>query len=385
MLPLHALGVLTVVTYGTWFYGFGVLYTDLSEFHGVSASTLGLTFGLAHLISGMGAVATGRRLDVFGPRAVLGIIGPLGALIYGASSFATGPSFLVMYSLGGGLMGSAGFYSFTQPLAVRVSSTDAARAITRLTIWGAFSSPVMIPLTEVLRSQYGWQTAVRLPAVLTLLSFLVAAALCTVEITETEQPPALVASIRGAFGNMRIRLFTIGAFLSSIAVSTLLVFQVPTMTAAGVSAGTAALFASVRGFMQLAGRIPLIYAIKRFTAPRLIVAARYALGVSALFLLGSGNYTLAVVYVVLAGITIGALSALDGVAAREIVDPQVFGTVMGGIGLITTIGMAFGPIFSGWMKDVFNSSVAPMTIVLVTGISAAVVFSLQPRRKESLN
>jgi hypothetical protein len=32
------------------------------------------------------------------------------------------------------------------------------------------------------------------------------------------------------------------------------------------------------------------------------------------------------------------------------------------------------------MKDVFNSSVAPMTIVLVTGISAAVVFSLQPRR-----
>jgi MFS family permease len=132
--------------------------------------------------------------------------------------------------------------------------------------------------------------------------------------------------------------------------------------------------------MQLAGRIPLIYAIERFTAPRLIVAARYALGVSALFLLGSGNYALAVVYVVLAGITIGALSALDGVAAREIVDPQVFGTVMGGIGLITTIGMAFGPIFSGWMKDVFNSSVAPMTIVLVTGISAAVVFSLQPRR-----
>lgn len=73
----------------------------------MSASTLGLTFGLAHLISGMGAVATGRRLDVFGPRAVLGIIGPLGALIYGASSFATGPTFLVMYSLGGGLMGSA--------------------------------------------------------------------------------------------------------------------------------------------------------------------------------------------------------------------------------------------------------------------------------------
>ena len=378
MLPLHALGFLTVVAYGTWFYGFGVLFTDLSEFHGVSASTLGITFGVAQLVSGIGAVATGRRLDVFGPRAVLGVIGPVGALIYCASSYATGPAFLTMYSLGGGLMGSAGFYSFTQPLAVRVASTDAARAITRLTIWGAFSSPIMIPLTEILRSNYGWQTAVRVPAVLTTIAFFVAAAVCRVEVASSEKPPGLITSIRSALGNTQLRLFTIGAFLSSIAVSTLLVFQVPTMTAAGITTATAALLASMRGFMQLAGRIPLLSAINRFTAPRLIVAARYALGVSALFLLGSGNIAFAVMYVVWAGITIGALSALDGVAARAIVQPQVFGTVMGGIGLISTLGGALGPIFSGWLRDAFDSSIAPMTIVFITACSAAVVFSIQP-------
>ena len=145
-MPLNALGFLTVVAYGTWFYGFGVLFSPLSSFHNVSASTLGVTYGIANLISGAGAVATGRRLDVFGPRAVLGVIGPLGAIIYGASSFASGTTFLATYALGGGLIGAAGFYSFTQPLAVRVAKTDAARAITRLTIWGAFSSPHMIPL-----------------------------------------------------------------------------------------------------------------------------------------------------------------------------------------------------------------------------------------------
>ena len=378
VLPLHALGALTVVIYGTWFYGFGVLFTDLSEFHGVSASTLGITFGIAQLISGIGAVATGRRLDVFGPRAVLGVIGPVGAVVYCASSYATGPAFLALYSLGGGLMGSAGFYSFTQPLAVRVASTDATRAITRLTIWGAFSSPVMIPLTEVLRSHYGWQTAVRLPAALTMIAFFFAAAVCRVEVVAAEKPPALITSLRSALGYTQLRLFTLGAFLSSIAVSTLLVFQVPTMTAAGLSTATAALLASVRGFMQLAGRIPLVAAINRFTAPRLIIAARYALGVSALFLLGSGNIAFAIMYIVFAGITIGALSALDGVAARGIVEPQVFGTVMGGIGLITTLGGAIGPIFSGWLKDVFNSSIAPITIVCITAIAAAMVFSLQP-------
>ena len=378
MLPLNSLGVLTVVAYGTWFYGFGVLFTDLSNFHGVSASTLGITFGIAQLISGIGAVATGRRLDVFGPRAVLGVIGPLGASIYFASSFATGTMFLVMYSLGGGLIGAAGFYSFTQPLAVRVASIDSTRAITRLTIWGAFSSPVMIPLTEVLRANYEWQTAVRVPAVLTIVSFFVAASLCRVEIAPTEKPPALITSLHSALSNSRLRLFTIGAFLSSIAVSTLLVFQVPTMTAAGISTATAALLASVRGFMQLAGRIPLVSAINRFTAPRLIVVSRFTLGLSALFLLGSGNIAFAIIYIVFAGITIGALSALDGVAARGIVQPEVFGTVMGGIGLITTLGGALGPIFAGWLKTAFDSSIAPITIVFITACSAAIVFSKQP-------
>ena len=378
MLPLNSLGVLTVVVYGTWFYGFGVLFTDLSEFHGVSASTLGITFGIAQLISGIGAVATGRRLDVFGPRAVLGILGPVGAAIYFASSYATGTMFLATYSLGGGLIGAAGFYSFTQPLAVRLASTDSTRAITRLTIWGAFSSPVMIPLTEVLRANYGWQSAVRLPAVLTMMSFFVAASLCRVEVAPAEKPPALITSLRSALGSSRLRLFTIGAFLSSIAVSTLLVFQVPTMTGAGISTATAALLASVRGLMQLAGRIPLVSAINKFTAPRLIVVSRFTLGLSALFLLGSGHITFAIIYIVFAGITIGALSALDGVVARGIVQPEVFGTVMGGIGLITTLGGALGPIFAGWLKTAFDSSIAPITIVFITACSAAIVFSIQP-------
>ena len=377
MLPLNALGFLTVVAYGTWFYGFGVLFEDLASFHGVSAGTLGIAFGLANLISGVGAVATGRRLDVFGPRAVLGIVGPFGAVLYGSSSFFTGTTFLVTYALGGGLIGAAGFYSFTQPLVVRVAKTDATRAITRLTIWGAFSSPIMIPLTEVLRANYSWQTAVRLPAALTAISFLIAAAVCRVEATKNASPSTLIASLRGALGSAQLRLFAIAEFFSSVAVSTLLVYQVPTMTWAGVSTTMAASLASGRGLMQLAGRIPLISAINRFTASKLMIVARILLGVSALFLLLSGNVVMALIYIVLAGVTIGALSALDGVVAREIVRPEVFGTVMGGIGLVATLGGSFGPIFSGWLRDRFDSPAAPMMIVLFSAGIAAIIFTIQ--------
>jgi len=166
-LRLDALGILTIVVYGTWFYGFGVLFEELTVVHRVSFGTLGLTYGAANLLAGAGAIATGRRLDTIGPRAVLGVIGPIGACVYAASASFSGTTFLVMYAFGGGVMGACGFYSFTQPLAVRTVDTDAARAITRLTIWGAMSSPIVIPFTEAWPSLFGLESAIRFPALVT--------------------------------------------------------------------------------------------------------------------------------------------------------------------------------------------------------------------------
>ncbi len=383
-LRLDVIGVLTVIVYGTWFYGFGVLFEDLAEFHEVSAGTLGITYGVANLLAGAGAVATGRRLDTIGPRAVLGVVGPLGAVVYGTSASLTGTTFLVAYAIGGGLMGAAGFYSFTQPLSVRVVDTDAARAITRLTIWGAFSSPIMIPLTEVLRANYGWQTAIRIPAMLTVLAFVVCAAVSKPRTASVATTQTLGSTLLLAARDWRLRRFTLAAFLSGVAASTLLVYQVPTMTWAGVSTSVAAGLASARGLMQLAGRLPLMSAMKRFGAPRLMIASRALLGVAALLLLGSGQWAVAVLYVAIAGITIGALSALDGVIARSVIGAENFGAVMGGIGLLSTLGGSLGPILGGQLRDWSGSPVASMMLVAATAWLATVVFaSLGLTRQDS--
>ena len=383
-LRLDVIGLLTVIVYGTWFYGFGVLFEDLAEFHKVSAGTLGITYGVANLLAGAGAVATGRRLDTIGPRAVLGVVGPLGAVVYGTSASLTGTTFLVAYAIGGGLMGAAGFYSFTQPLSVRVVDTDAARAITRLTIWGAFSSPIMIPLTEVLRAYYGWQTAVRIPALLTVLAFVLCAAVSKPRTASVATTQTLGSTLLLAARDWRLRRFTLAAFLSGVAASTLLVYQVPTMTWAGVSTSVAAGLASARGLMQLAGRLPLMAAMKRFGAPRLMIASRALLGVAAFLLLGSGQWAVAVLYVAIAGITIGALSALDGVIARSVIGAENFGAVMGGIGLLSTLGGSLGPILGGQLRDWSGSPVASMMLVAATAWLATVVFaSLGLTRQDS--
>lgn len=372
---LDALGILTIVVYGTWFYGFGVLFEDLTVVHRVSSGTLGLTYGAANLLAGAGAIATGRRLDTIGPRAVLGIIGPIGACIYAASANFSGTTFLIAYALGGGVMGACGFYSFTQPLAVRTVDSDAARAITRLTIWGALSSPIMIPLTEALRTRFGWESAIRFPALVTSIVFVTCAAICVPRTASAPAKEKLGGTLRMAARDWRLRRFTLAAFLSGIAASTLLVYQVPTMTWAGTTSSVAAGFASARGLMQLAGRLPLVPAMKRFGAPRLMITARALLGVGALLLLGSGQWAIAIIYVAIAGITIGALSALDGVIARSVIGTENLGAIMGGVGLVSTLGGSLGPILGGQLRDAFDSPVASMLLVTGSAWFATVVFA----------
>ena len=372
---LDALGILTIVVYGTWFYGFGVLFEDLTVVQRVSSGTLGLTYGAANLLAGAGAIATGRRLDTIGPRAVLGIIGPMGACIYAASASFSGTTFLIAYALGGGVMGACGFYSFTQPLAVRTVDFDAARAITRLTIWGALSSPIMIPLTEALRSRFGWESAIRLPALVTSIVFVTCAAICIPRTASAPAKETLGGALRMAARDWRLRRFALAAFLSGIAASTLLVYQVPTMTWAGTTSSVAAGLASARGLMQLAGRLPLVPAMRRFGAPRLMITARALLGVGALLLLGSGQWAIAIIYVAIAGITIGALSALDGIVARSVIGTENLGTIMGGVGLVSTLGGSLGPILGGQLRDAFDSPVASMLLVTGSASLATVVFA----------
>jgi predicted MFS family arabinose efflux permease len=242
----------------------------------------------------------------------------------------------------------------------------------------------MIPLTEVLRANYGWQTAIRIPALLTVLAFVLCAAVSKPRTASVATTQTLGSTLLLAARDWRLRRFTLAAFLSGVAASTLLVFQVPTMTWAGVSTSVAAGLASARGLMQLAGRLPLMAAMKRFGAPRLMIASRALLGVAALLLLGSGQWAVAVLYVAIAGITIGALSALDGVVARSVIGAQNFGAVMGGIGLLSTLGGSSGPILGGQLRDWSGSPVASMMLVAATAWLATVVFaSLGLARQDS--
>ncbi len=370
--PVDVLGILTIAVYGSWYYGFGVLIDDIGAGLGAGSAPLGLAFGLAQVLLGALSLATGRLLDRFGPQLLLGVIGPIGAILVGFSGRSAEVwQFVVLFGVGGGVSAAAGFYGMTQAMLVRMDPAASTQRIIRLTIWGAFASPIAIPATEYLRGTFGWRVAIEVPAGVACCVFLLAARVVRrvprhgdFERSSTWRIAVTTAARSGA-----VRWHAIGVFCAYMSMSTLLVFQLSIMRWAGLSAAAAAGFGGARGLLQLLGRLPLRRALRRYGHWFLLAGARLCVAVACGLVLISGNAVIASLYVVIAGIGIGAISALDGIVARTVIPTGDFGAISGVVTFLGAIGGGVAPVLAGRLTDV---SGAP-TMASVVAASAAVV------------
>ena len=172
------LGVVTICSFGTWFYAFGVLLDPIRLTEGWSESTLAASYSAGTVVIGLTAVSGGRFLDKYGHRTVFSlaaIFGP-GALLL-ASLAPSVWVFFVAVAIASGSLGALGFYHVTMTAAVRLNPDQPARAIAVLTIWGAAASAIYLPTASWLEESYGWRTTTRLLAAAALVIYASAAAL----------------------------------------------------------------------------------------------------------------------------------------------------------------------------------------------------------------
>src|SRR5665213_1594195 len=159
-----ALGVTTIISYGTNQYLFGLLVDPVSREMGWSAASIGLAF------SGLGGLAFGRVLDRLGARLLLS----LGSLITGGSLLllAHVHSLLLFDALwtGGIGLGSAlTLYPVTMTVVANWFDRRRMRALAALTFMGAFSSTLTYPIAGLLIARLGWREAVAILGVVQLL------------------------------------------------------------------------------------------------------------------------------------------------------------------------------------------------------------------------
>jgi predicted MFS family arabinose efflux permease len=331
--PISVLGVLTIVGYGACYYAYGVL---------------------------IGPIGTDTRW----PDAALGAIfsAALGALL----------PFAIAYAGGCGLVGALGFYHVTQAVAVRAAPAAPARAIIWLTLFGASSSPIYLPLTAWLTEWAGWRGAIRIEAGIAAVAFLLAAVLVKNPGVSQPGPPSgsQAGGLRAAWRSPRIRTWLLATVTGGAVVNALIVYQVPVTTRAGLPLGVAAAVAGFRGLAQLAGRLPLTALTSKLGARATLVLA-YALAAAVTLLLFAGG-TLAPVLVLslLAGAAIGAVYTLQGVYAYELIDPGHLGTLLGIVKAVFAAGGALGPIAAGALLGA-TGFYAPAITIISAGFAAA--------------
>jgi MFS family permease len=345
--------VLTIVAYGSWYYGFGVLVGEISRDLRSPDRTMAIGFGLANVLTGVLGAFAGRNLDRHGVRRIFLVGGFGGGGLLAASSWMSTPwSFAVVFGLAGGLVGATGFYSITQAVAARTSPGAPVRAITRLTIWGALSSPLFIPASEVARRWWGWRTTLRVDAAIVVVAFVAAIASDPMRVAMAERPSQSVwRSARVALGDPTIRRLVGSAAATAAAVEILLLYQVRIMIAVGMAAAAASWFAGARGLAQLLGRLPLTRTVARYGVRTTLVAARIGLALGCVSIVWSAHTWSTLVYVVVAGATIGALSPLEGIFAATTLPQADLGSMMGGLALLSGVAGASGPILAAVIVD----------------------------------
>lgn len=380
------LGILTIVSYGSWFYGFGVLLDDMAADFGSGVGILTLGYTIAQILTGVLGMWVGRTLDRHGagrPFALGALIGP-GVVI--AATFADSPAlFAVLFGLGGGVIGASSFYHLTQTVAARLSTGSEARAISQLTIWGAFSSPILIPLTEVMRSWIGWRDTVRVSAIVVGAVLVVAAVFVDRDgVSASESPSASSRlALAGAWRDPLVRRFALSSLASSFGTSIIMVLQIPAMVAGGLERSTAASMAGARGFAQLLGRLPLGRVLDTWSTRNVLIGAKLFVAAGALLLAFSGNVVVAVLFVIVGGVGIGAVSPLDGIYAREVFPAQDLGTLMGSMHFVGGFMSGIGPLVGALVIDLTDRTWAGLMLASVTVMIGALSLVTLPRRARS--
>ncbi len=373
---LLSLGYLTVVAYGAWFYGFGVLLDEIVRVTGWQESLVVAVSSVAALVGGAGALAAGRVLDRWGSRRVflLGVVGA--ASLAMASRAETFPAFAAAAVLGGGLLAATGHYHTTLGTAAGLHPERPARAISIVTLYGAFSSTIMLPLGGVLTDRVGWRTALLTYATLAASGYVWAAIAADVRHGEAgESAPlawsplvvvAIASSVLGAAG-----FGTIG------------VYQVPIMVSLGLTLPLASTLAGLRGVAQFLGRLPIDPVVSRLGSRRALVWANTLIAVGAVLLVWSNRPAVAVAFALVAGVGIGAFSPLSGIFAFEVAGPRRVGTLMGIQAAAAGIGIAAGPYLAANAVEAAGDRrmAAPVAIVMLLG--AATVLAIGRRWEAS--
>ena len=373
-------------------FALAVLLTPMSAATGWSRAGLSSAMTLAFLSMGVAGFGWGMLSDRYGPRVVV----LAGSLLLGlACILASRAGTLLQFQLAYGVLLGAATASFFAPVISATAASFERRrnlAVSLVSAGVGVAPLTLSPLVAWLVTQYDWRTTL-------LIVGLLGWALTLPAVWFVRVAPGVAAAAAAGNGGggtpemtasqaFRSRAFIVLAlafFACCAAHSGPIFHTVSYAIGCGLPMTAAVTIYSMEGAAGLGGRVLFGLLADRHGAKPVLVAGLAVQGLAAAAYLQAnqltGFYAVAIVF----GIAYGGTMPLYASLAREAFGPRILGSVLGAAGMLSSLGMALGPLIGGWLYDRYGSYTWLYIGSMALGLAAAAIalqFPTAPRKKE---
>ena len=363
VVAVNALGITQITAWGTSFYCLGVLAKPIVADTGWPLTTVFLGFSVALLVMGFISTWVGRIIDRVGARAVMCI----GTIIVSAGLLALSQvrdpvTYLAIWAVLGIGMRCC-LYDAAFAALVQVTPKRGRKAISYLTLYGAYASTVFWVIGHYLNEAYGWRGTLIAFAAINLgiclpLNWLGLARRDPVKATAPEKSSTPSPEGPVLEGRMRVIgmfLFALIMSLNGFVFGIISIQLVPLLEAAGLAGATAVWVASLKGHGQFVGRVVEIFFGRNLKA---MTIARIAIGVVPasllLLFLAHGELVQLVAFTLLLGAAQGVITIVRGAVPLALFGAKGYGTVLGVVATPILFVNALSPAIFALLVDQFG-------------------------------
>ena len=391
---MYALGITTIISYGTTQYLFGVLVVPIdTTFHWGRASISG-AYTLGLIIAGLLGVPIGHLVDRWGARLLMSSGSALAGLaLFGLARVDALWQFYLLWSGGMGLAMALTLYPVTFTVVANWFVRKRGKALAILTLVGGLSSPICIPLAGALVAHIGWRGTLvvlalaQLGIALPLHAFLLRRHPEDLRLSpdgEPALPEQAKAPLPGATLSEALRspvFWVLTASLSLVMLGSTVVFvhQVAFLIGRGYNAVLAATLSGMLGLVSLPGRYVLNVLSSRISAQKLLTLSVVGQAAGIVVLVQASSLSWLILYVVVYGTSYGAFSPLRAAVMADHFGRRAYGSITAVQGIPVAICAGLGPLAAGWLYDMLHHYELAFWLCAGAFILAAIGMAMTPQ------
>jgi MFS family permease len=369
--------LMTCVAIGAMF-SLAVFLGPMSASTGWGRATISTAMTLDFLIMGFAGFAWGTASDRFGPRIVV----LSGAILLGAGLLVASRAITPLgFQLGFGVLVGVAAGAFFAPMIATVTAwfdTQRALAVSLVSAGVGVAPMTVSPFAAWLISHYDWRTAMATIGVFAWI-LLIPAALLVRRAPPIENPATTAQtvgsgpSLKAALVSPQFLVLGMTFFFCCAAHSGPIFHVVSFAISCGVPTMAAVSIYSLEGLSGLGGRLLLGVAADRLGVKPVLICGLLVQSLAIMGYLFASRlnefYLLSLVF----GAAYGGVMPLYAVLARDYFEQRLMGSVFGAATMLSSLGMALGPVVGGWVFDTYHDYRWLYIGSLVLAVAAAAI------------